>query len=302
VDDDMIRETRETGETDDSRFRSKVTSRRTVLRGTLAGASVLAGVGRVAAHGSDEGGNDGDDNHTHDDGDDGEREDEDDEDEDEGGFASVEFDDQTSDGTSVVVDSVAMPEGGFISIHDERFVAADDSVAVGPGSIIGYSRYLDPGTHTNVEIGLFNDAELDTSPYEEDRLDDGVTLIALPHKDTNDNEEWDFYPGETGQDGAYKQGPQSDDSVPLNRITDTAEITVPDDADGESEGDDGDDRDDSNGSDDGGHSHDGGDGDDEHSHDRETNDDSNESGHSHDGDNGHEDNGNGDDHDHEHDS
>jgi hypothetical protein len=294
----MARETQHTRNADDSPLRS-TTSRRTVLRGTLTGALAIgtpALAGRAAAHGNDEeqdddhsdhdhgdesdsGEGNGDDDHSHDDGsgNGGDDSDDSDESDDEGGFASVTFDDQTSNGTSIVVDSVTMPEGGFISIHDERFVADDDTVAVGPGSIVGFSRYLDPGTHTNVGVELFDDSRLDTSPYENDRLDDGTTLIALPHKDTNDNEVWDFYPGATGEDGAYKEGPQSDDDVPLNRITDTAEITVPDDGTGdenessEDDHDDGD-SDDSDGSDGDSHDEDGHDHDD-HSHDDRSDDD-----------------------------
>lgn len=182
----------------------------------------------------------------------------------------MSFKNQTSDGTSVVVDSVTMPEGGFISTHDERFVADGDGVAVGAGSIIGYSEYLDPGTHSNVTVELFNNSKLDTSPYEDGRLDKRVqTLIVLPHEDTNGDEEWDFYPGETREDGAYKQGPQSDDNVPLERITDTAKIVVPaneDKSSGSSGDDDGSDENGNSNNDNQGHSH-GQEDDDTHSHD-----------------------------------
>jgi len=287
----MVRETRHTRNADDSRLRSTA-SRRTVLRGTLAGALAIgtpALAGRAAAHGNDEV-NEGGDGHRNDEGGDGENhaDNGDDSDDGEDDFASVVFENQTSDGTSAVVESVTMPDGGFISIHDERFVADDDTVAVGPGSIVGYSEYLAPGTHSNVVVELFDDSALDTSSYEDDSIDERVqTLIALPHRDTNDNEEWDFYPGEAEADGAYKQGPQSDDDVPLERIMDTAKITVPTNEDDE-QGEEADGRED-DGSDDGdGHSHDHSDDDDhdqdgDESHDH-GDDHADDGSHSHDGD------------------
>jgi hypothetical protein len=48
-------------------------------------------------------------------------------------------------------------------------------------------------------------------------------LIALPHKDTNNNQEWEFYPNETEQDGAFTEGDTAS-TFPLNRVTDGAVI------------------------------------------------------------------------------
>jgi len=55
---------------------------------------------------------------------------------------TVAFDDQGSDGTTVVVRSATLPEGGFIVIHDAS------------GAVLGHSEHLEVGMHSNVEATL----------------------------------------------------------------------------------------------------------------------------------------------------
>ncbi|WP_327051914.1 DUF7282 domain-containing protein [Halomicrococcus gelatinilyticus] len=54
--------------------------------------------------------------------------------------STIEFQDQTANGTTVTVASATLPDGGFILIHNES------------GAVVGRSNYLDAGTHENVEI------------------------------------------------------------------------------------------------------------------------------------------------------
>jgi hypothetical protein len=117
------------------------------------------------------------------------------------GEASVTFDEQESEGETVVVDSVTMPEGGFIAIHDS-------SVAEAPlSSVLGNSVYLEPGTHEDVPITL-------ARPIAESQ-----TLVAMPHFDTNDNRVYDFVLSTGELDGPY--------TVDNEVLVDQANVTVP---------------------------------------------------------------------------
>ncbi len=120
----------------------------------------------------------------------------------EGASAEVTFDDQETDGSSVVVSSVTLSEGGFVTIHDATLLDGDAL-----GSVVGTSEYLDAGTHEDVEVSL-------DSSLEEDQ-----ELIAMPHMDSNDNEEYDFVTSEGADDGPYT----GDDG---NAVTDSAQITI----------------------------------------------------------------------------
>lgn len=117
--------------------------------------------------------------------------------------ASVTFEDQTSDGTEVTVNSVAVPEGGFVVIHDLGVVEGEVIE-----SIVGTSEYLEAGTHENVTI------ELDES------LNESQRLVAVVYRDSNENQEYDFVTSNRTADGPYT-GPDSEIA-----INDFANVTV----------------------------------------------------------------------------
>jgi len=114
--------------------------------------------------------------------------------------ANVSFSAQSSGGTTVVVEEVFVPEGGFVTMHDSSL--QDGAVL---DSVRGTSEYLAPGLHRNVEITL------------DDPLAEDDTLIAMAHQDTNDNEAYDF-PATEGQE----DGPYTDDGA----VVDSGEVTV----------------------------------------------------------------------------
>lgn len=147
---------------------------------------------------------------------------------------SVEFIDQVSGGRTVEVERVYLSEAGFVSIHDGRFIGDEGNVGIGAGSIIGYSEYLEAGLHENVIVPLFEDEELNFDPYPDRRLRTLQYLIALPHKDSNGNQVWDFYPGATEEDPAFNEG-NTTETFPLNRTTDSAVIVSGDVSVGEGE-------------------------------------------------------------------
>jgi PKD repeat protein len=119
--------------------------------------------------------------------------------------------DQTSDGTTVVVESVTMSEGGFVAIHDDSLFDGDAL-----GSVVGVSEYLGPGTHENVEVTLF---DVPGATFGDDSLPAGEqTLIAMPHFDSDGDETYDFVA--TGGDD---DGPYLGDDGP---VVDPAQVTV----------------------------------------------------------------------------
>jgi PGF-CTERM protein len=115
--------------------------------------------------------------------------------------ASATFENQSSGGTAVSASSVYVPEGGFVTIHDASLTegAVFDSVR-------GTSTYLEPGLHRDVDVMLDNPVSNDT------------TLIAMPHRDTNDNETYDFLTSEGANDGPYT----ADGSA----VVDSANVTI----------------------------------------------------------------------------
>jgi hypothetical protein len=125
--------------------------------------------------------------------------------------AEVTFADQTSDGTTVVVDSVTMSEGGFVAIHNSSLLDGDAL-----GSVVGVSGYLGPGTHEDVRVTLF---DVPGATYGDDSLPAGEqTLIAMPHLDSDGDETYDFVAAGGDVDGPYfgADGP----------VVDPARITV----------------------------------------------------------------------------
>jgi PGF-CTERM protein len=117
--------------------------------------------------------------------------------------ATVNFSEQTSGGTTVVVDSVTLPDGGFVTIHDGTVQDGGEHTF---SSVRGTSVYLEAGTHENVTVTL-------EEPVAED-----TTLIAMPHKDTDGDHTYTFVSSGGAEDGPYT----SDGDI----VVDPAEVTV----------------------------------------------------------------------------
>ncbi|WP_233517253.1 hypothetical protein [Haloferax sp. Atlit-19N] len=108
--------------------------------------------------------------------------------------ASLQFDDQESDGSSVTVASANLSEGGYIAVIDEN------------GSVVGATDYLEPGEQENVSVPLL------------EPLNESATLTAQAHLDTNDNQTLDFLTSNGTEDGPY--------TVNGTPVTDDADVTV----------------------------------------------------------------------------
>jgi len=82
----------------------------------------------------------------------------------------------------VTVASVTLSEGGFVTIHD-------DTVNEDPlGSVVGTSDFLESGTTQDVEVSV------EATPGQH---------FAMPHRDTNGNEVYDFVSSNGAEDAPY---------------------------------------------------------------------------------------------------
>ena len=111
------------------------------------------------------------------------------------------FDNQTSDGTSVVVRYANLTEGGYIVIHDSTLF---DNEAV--ESVVGSTVYLGPGEYEN-----------QTVEFDEEVTESG-TYVAMIHTETSGNLVLDFVESDGTDDGPVVVGGEP--------VTDEAEVTV----------------------------------------------------------------------------
>jgi hypothetical protein len=100
-------------------------------------------------------------------------------------FATVSFDDQQTGRETVRVREAQLPDGGFVTIHDDTVF--DDQF----GSVRGTSEYFTPGRSRRIEITL------------DDPIEQNGTFFAMPHRDTNGNESYDFLNSEGAEDAPY---------------------------------------------------------------------------------------------------
>lgn len=94
--------------------------------------------------------------------------------------SEIVFEDQTSDGTTIVVASVTLPSPGFIAVHAN----ADG----GPGPVIGNSELLPAGTSTDVMVTL------------DEPLTETDLLFPMVHIDFDQDGEYDFFPPDVTDD------------------------------------------------------------------------------------------------------
>jgi hypothetical protein len=104
-----------------------------------------------------------------------------------------------ADGTQVELRSVTLSEGGFVTIRDDR--QGDTGT---PESVIGVTEYLSAGTHENVVVTLY---DVPGASSDRDRLPVGsATLTAVAHRDTDEDQQFDFVASDGSVDGPYTDG------------------------------------------------------------------------------------------------
>lgn len=120
--------------------------------------------------------------------------------------ASVTFESQRSNGTAVVVDSVTVPESGFVVVHDTGIIQGEVAE-----SVLGTSEFLESGTHQNVTVEL------------DEQLTESQRLVVVTYRDSNENQEFDFLTSNQTVDGPYR--------LPDERqaVNDIANVTVEND-------------------------------------------------------------------------
>ncbi|MFB6296104.1 MAG: BGTF surface domain-containing protein [Halobacteriales archaeon] len=104
--------------------------------------------------------------------------------------ATIGFDDQTIAGDAVTVQSASLSRGGFVAIHE----GSPD------GPVLGVSAFLGPGPHEDVQVVL------------EEQIPDDGRLVAVAHRDTDGDEQFDF--------------PEADDPYTADGDSVAAEATV----------------------------------------------------------------------------
>lgn len=100
------------------------------------------------------------------------------------------FPEQNSGGHSIVIETVDLPEDGFIAIHDASLLQGELF-----SSVLGVSTRLDAGTHEDLRVYL-------TRPL----AGDNETVIAMPHKDTDDDGIYGFVSSQGAVDGPFVGG------------------------------------------------------------------------------------------------
>lgn len=118
-----------------------------------------------------------------------------------GQSATVTFNNQTSNGTAVMVNSATLPEGGFVAIHavnesvsDGDLFGGDNVTAIDAvnnttiGNRLGNSSFLESGSHENVTVTL--EQSLIDQLLNQSAIDDGV-FIAVAYRDGNANQQFD---------------------------------------------------------------------------------------------------------------
>ncbi|WP_135365329.1 twin-arginine translocation signal domain-containing protein [Halosimplex halophilum] len=155
------------------------TSRRTFLKsGAVATGALAVGTGAVVSGQSGDDGSDGDGAQGTSD-----------------GFASVQFANQTSDGTSVTVDRATLSQPGYVSFHDVTLFEGEVTE-----SVVGVSERLDAGVHYGVDTTLF---DVPGADYETESLEGTGALVAMPHRETGDDDTYDFVDTDGEEDGPF---------------------------------------------------------------------------------------------------
>jgi hypothetical protein len=117
------------------------------------------------------------------------------------GTASLTFTDQRTTGETVTVQNVTLPSGGFVVVHAPNVSTAPVE------SVLGASSYLN-STNGSVEITL------------DEPLNRSTRLVVMAHRDTNDNQVYDFGSSNGSEDGPYTAGG--------NPVTASARVTIRD--------------------------------------------------------------------------
>lgn len=126
--------------------------------------------------------------------------------------ASIQFSDQQTDGSTISVASVTLPQGGFVVVHGEQYLQPQNDPVT---SAIGLSTYLPAGTHQNVTVALTNGS-----------VQQPQTLVAIPSRDTNQNQTYDYVTSGGFQDVPYTDGEAITDQASVSKLEATTTVST----------------------------------------------------------------------------
>lgn len=92
---------------------------------------------------------------------------------------------------------MTLSDGGFVAVHDGMSLLEGKPVE----NVIGVSEYLGAGTYRNVRVPLFEDVP--GASFDRSKLADGQLVVAMPHRDTNSSEVYEFVATEGNEDRPY---------------------------------------------------------------------------------------------------
>lgn len=108
----------------------------------------------------------------------------------------VTFENQTSGGKKVIVTSITVSDGGYAVLHNTSDVKNESA------SVLGVSEYLEPGTHEQVSIRLYEVPGRKLDKKSSHIM--GVTRVHVaPHHETNGNQTFDYAATGETQDTPY---------------------------------------------------------------------------------------------------
>lgn len=108
--------------------------------------------------------------------------------------------------------SVTLPQGGFVVVHGEQYLQPQNDPVT---SAIGLSMYLPAGTHQNVTVALTNGS-----------VQQPQTLVAIPSRDTNQNQTYDYVTSGGFQDVPYTDGEAITDQASVSKLEATTTVST----------------------------------------------------------------------------
>ena len=117
--------------------------------------------------------------------------------------ASAVFKNQTLENNTLTVSQAYLPDGGFLTVHNQTYQQADDPLA----STVGLSEYLSPGNHSNITVRVLPRS-----------LNQSQTVTLRLAMDTNANQQYDYVTSGGFNDTGYSTANRS------QVVTETAQI------------------------------------------------------------------------------
>lgn len=107
--------------------------------------------------------------------------------------AAVNVTNQTTNGTAVTVDSVTLPDGGYVGVHRGGYNGSNATQ-----NMVGASEYLGPGTYENVTVRVSGGATGSAST-----LTDSTRVSAVVYEDTDGDRAFQYVPSGGIEDQPY---------------------------------------------------------------------------------------------------